>query len=54
METAFGVKMEAVAYDNTKEMITALQDGEIDIAAGVHKSMAYTGLKYIPPTTRNT
>lgn len=46
METAFGVKMEAIAYDNTKEMITALQDGEIDIAAGVHKSMAYTGLKY--------
>ena len=46
MEKAFGVPFEAVAYDNTQQLLTALQEGTVDLAAGVQKNPAYAELKY--------
>ena len=38
---SIGVSMEYYGYDNTEEMIQALANGDIDIAAGVEKSDKY-------------
>lgn len=46
MEKAFHVKVKAQAYDNSKALLKALREGNIDMAAGVQKSNMYSDIKY--------
>ncbi len=46
VETKSGLKMEFKGYDNSQELVRALQNGEIDFIAGVDKMNSYHAMSY--------
>lgn len=41
LKSEFGVTIEETGYDSTKKLVEALQNGEIDMAAGIQKASEY-------------
>lgn len=41
LKTEFGVSIEEVGYDSTQQIVDALKNGEIDMAAGIQKASEY-------------